>query len=125
MNVFENAYSLERFGICAKSCDCKRCGKELVCGKCAYFSIREEPVNCAKEGVQGCPFRVLLPEEEKKGKIRMTREEAREKAQEMVFMNMNRGDIEAGCRERGIKVTKNRSSMERKLIEALTEEYMK
>ena len=35
------------------------------------------------------------------------------------------GDIEEGCRKRGIKVTKNRSSMEGKLIEALTEEYMK
>ncbi|MDY5477884.1 MULTISPECIES: hypothetical protein [Enterocloster] len=55
----------------------------------------------------------------------MTREEAREKAQEIVFVNMNLGDIEEGCRKRGIKVTKNRSSMEGKLIEALTEEYMK
>lgn len=48
-----------------------------------------------------------------------------EKAQEIVFVDMNRGDIEEGCRKRGIKVTKNRSSMEGKLIKALTEEYMK
>lgn len=40
------------------------------------------------------------------------------------FVNMNLGDIEEACRERGIKVT-NRSSMEGKLIEALVEEYMK
>ncbi|BDF25850.1 hypothetical protein CE91St65_37300 [[Clostridium] symbiosum] len=54
----------------------------------------------------------------------MTRKEAREMAQELVFVNMNLGDIEEACRERGIKVT-NRSSMEGKLIEALVEEYMK
>ena len=82
-------------------------------------------MNCKEDGVQGCPFRVPLPEEEKKGWSRMTREEAREKAQELVFVNMNLGDIEEACRERGIKVTKSRSSMEGKLIEALTEEYMK
>lgn len=52
------------------------------------------------------------------------RKEAREKAQELVFINMNRGDIEEACRKRGIKVTTNRSSMEGKLIEALTEEFM-
>lgn len=121
MHVFENTYGLKRFGICAKNCECNRCGKELVCDKCAYLSMREEPVNCKEDGVQGCPFRVPLPEEEKKGWSRMTREEAREKAQELVFVNMNLGDIE----ERGIKVTKSRSSMEGKLIEALTEEYMK
>lgn len=68
--------------------------------------------NCSKEGVQVCQFRVPL-------------QEARKKAEEMVFVNMNRGDIEEACRERGIKVIKNRSSMEGKLIEALTEEYIK
>lgn len=113
MHVFENTYGLKRFGICAESCECNRCGKKLVCDKCTYLSIREEPVNCSKEGVQVCPFRVPLPEE------------ARKKAEEMVFVNMNRGDIEEACRERGIKVIKNRSSMEGKLIEALTEEYIK
>ena len=102
MHVFENTYGLKRFGICAKNCECNRCGKELVCDKCAYLSMRDEPVNCMEGG-----------------------EEAREKAQEIVFVNMNLGDIEEGCRKRGIKVTKNRSSMEGKLIEALTEEYMK
>lgn len=125
MHVFENTYGLKRFGICAKNCECNRCGKELVCDKCAYLSMRDEPVNCMEGGVQGCPFRVPLPEEEKKGWSRMTRKEAREKAEEMVFVNMNLGDIEEGCRKRGIKVTKNRSSMEGKLIEVLTEEYMK
>lgn len=125
MHVFENTYGLKRFGICAERCECNRCGKKLVCDKCAYLSIREEPVNCMEGGVQGCPFRVPLPEEEKKGWSRMIKKEARKKAEEMVFVNMNRGDIEEACRERGIKVTKNRSSMEGKLIEALTEEYIK
>lgn len=124
MHFFENTYGLKRFGICAESCECNRCGKKLVCDKCTYLSIREEPVNCMEDGVQGCQFRVPLSEE-KKGRSRMTREEAREKAQELVFANMNLGDIEEACRERGIKVTKSRSGMEKKLIEALTEEYMK
>lgn len=82
---FENTYGLKRFGICAESCECNRCGKKLVCDKCAYLSIREEPVNCMEGGVQGCPFRVSLPEEEKKGWSRMTRKEAREMAQELVL----------------------------------------
>ncbi|OPY64056.1 MAG: hypothetical protein A4E56_00110 [Pelotomaculum sp. PtaU1.Bin065] len=55
----------------------------------------------------------------------MTRDEAKEKAQYRVFVCMYRGDIEDECRTRGIKVTKSRCTMEKKLIEALTDEYMR
>lgn len=53
----------------------------------------------------------------------MTREEAKEKAEMKVYVYMNRGDIEEECQERGIKVVKNRSAMEQKLIEAYTNEW--
>jgi 3-dehydroquinate dehydratase len=55
----------------------------------------------------------------------VTREEAREKAQYRVFVDFTRGDIEEECQKRGIKVTKSRSTMEAKLIEALSNEYEK
>lgn len=54
----------------------------------------------------------------------MTSKEARKKAEEIVYIGMCRGDIEEGCRRRGIPVTKNRSSMEGKLIKAIAEELM-
>jgi len=54
--------------------------------------------------------------------IRMTREEAKSKAQEIVFVDYNFGDIEDGCRSRGIKVVKSRNKMEGALIEAMTNE---
>lgn len=55
---------------------------------------------------------------------RMTREAAKKAAETRVYVHMCRGDIEDGCRERGIKA-RGRADMERKLIDAITEEYMK
>lgn len=55
----------------------------------------------------------------------MTEEEAKKNAQYRVFVDMNRGDIEDECERRGIRIVKNRSTMEKKLIEVLTKEYMK
>jgi Fe2+ or Zn2+ uptake regulation protein len=55
----------------------------------------------------------------------MDRETAKKRAEEKVYVYMCRGDIEDECRERGIKVTKNRSQMEEKLIEAFTDEWSK
>jgi len=58
---------------------------------------------------------------EKEGK--MKREEAEERAMNYIcFMNL--GQIESECQERGIKISKNRAVMERKLIAALTVEFM-
>ena len=37
---------------------------------------------------------------------------------------MHLGQIESECQERGIKISKNRAVMERKLIAALTVEFM-
>lgn len=48
----------------------------------------------------------------------------RENIEERVFVYMSRSDIEDNCRERGIKVTKNRSAMEAKLIEAMVQEIV-
>lgn len=63
-------------------------------------------------------------EKDAKVKPGMSEAEAREKAETFVFCDMSRGDIEDGCRRRGIKVTKNRSSMEAALIDAITKEFM-
>ena len=54
----------------------------------------------------------------------MTEDAARERATTRVYVDMCRGDIEAECRRFGIKVAKNRSAMEGKLIDALAAEYM-
>lgn len=54
----------------------------------------------------------------------MSEEQAKEKAQFRVFVDMNRGDIEDECARRGIRIVKSRSTMEQKLIKALTKEYM-
>lgn len=56
--------------------------------------------------------------------MEVIRKLAKEKAETRVYVFMNRGDIEDACRDRGINVVKNRSSMEQKLIEALTGEYL-
>ncbi|MFA5423133.1 MAG: hypothetical protein WC374_04685 [Phycisphaerae bacterium] len=54
----------------------------------------------------------------------MTQERARNAAEEKVFVYMNRADIEQECKKRGIKA-KTRTDMERQLIKALTEDYMR
>ena len=48
----------------------------------------------------------------------MTEQEARKMAEEKVYVYMTLGDIQYTCREFGIKVVKNRYTMEQKLIEA-------
>lgn len=54
----------------------------------------------------------------------MTAEQAREKAMDIVLFAYNRGDIEEECKRRGIKVIKNRSAMEHKLVESMTKEFI-
>lgn len=51
--------------------------------------------------------------------------QAREKAQEKVYIYMFLGEIEDECKNKGIKITKNRSKMESKLIDAYTKEWSK
>lgn len=46
----------------------------------------------------------------------------RQQAQEKVYVYMCLGDIKEECLKRGIKVVKNRSKMEQKLIEAYVKE---
>jgi hypothetical protein len=53
----------------------------------------------------------------------MNEQIAREKAREKVYVYMCIGDIKYECEKRDIKVTKNRSKMEQKLIEAYTKEW--
>lgn len=55
----------------------------------------------------------------------MTMEKAREKAENKVYISMTLGDIEEECKRLGIKVVKNRSSMEQKLIEVYANELFK
>lgn len=55
----------------------------------------------------------------------MTKQEAKKNAEMAVYVNMNRGDIIDACARRGIKPGKDRSKMEQRLIEAMTEEYAK
>lgn len=52
----------------------------------------------------------------------MTKAEAREWAETKVYVYMNRGDIEAACRVRGIKVIRNRLKMEESLITEMVNE---
>lgn len=54
----------------------------------------------------------------------MTKEQAQEKAMNCVFLHMTLGDIEDNCKKRGIRVVKNRATMEHKLIEAMVEELI-
>ena len=49
---------------------------------------------------------------------------AYDKAANIVFVGYCRGDIEDECRSRGIKVVSNRSTMERKLIDTMTLEFL-
>lgn len=53
----------------------------------------------------------------------MTKDQARNKAMDHVFLHMTRYDVDDACKERGIRISKNRSSMEWKLIEALSYEW--
>ena len=55
----------------------------------------------------------------------MNATEAHDKAFEIVCIYMTRGDIEDACEERGIRVVKNRATMEKKLIAAMTAEFEK
>lgn len=83
-----------------------------------YMQYKAEGLEAQAEAyLKGC-------EEDAKVQPGMTEAEAREKAEMYVFCDMSRGDIEDGCRRRGIKVSKNRGIMEKALIDAITKEYM-
>lgn len=58
-------------------------------------------------------------------KNKMTEDEAHKKAEILVLCDMALSDIESECRRRDIKVTKNRTQMEKALVEAITKEYTK
>lgn len=64
-------------------------------------------------------------ESEAAEKNKMTEDEARKKAEILVLCDMALSDIERECRRRDIKVTKNRTQMEKALVEAITKEYTK
>lgn len=53
----------------------------------------------------------------------MTKEQAKNKAQTKVFLYMNIGDIEQECINMNIPISKNRHTMEKKLIEAYITEW--
>ena len=53
----------------------------------------------------------------------LTEHEARKLAEEKVYVYMTLGDIQDACREFGIKVVKNRHTMERKLIKAYVKKW--
>lgn len=55
----------------------------------------------------------------------MNKEEAKEKAERKVYVSMNRGDIEDECIRNGLKLSKDRGVMERRLIKFYTEEWTK
>ena len=66
-------------------------------------------------------------EERDRARAGLTEEEAREKAEERVYCDMCRADIETECVLRGIGIVKKptkRGDLERALINALTKEYM-
>ena len=53
----------------------------------------------------------------------LTEREARKMAEEKVYVHMTLGDIHDACREFGIKVIKNRHTMEQKLIETYRKKW--
>ncbi len=52
----------------------------------------------------------------------MSKEEAIDRAETQVYVYMKRGEIEEACRRRDITVSRDRSKMEKALIEALVAE---
>lgn len=52
-------------------------------------------------------------------------EDAKRQAEELVFISMDRNDIEKACKDREIKIFRNRTKMESELIKAITEEILK
>ena len=55
--------------------------------------------------------------------MELTEKEARKMAKEKVYIYMTLGDIQDACRELGIKVVKNRHTMEQKLIETYIKKW--
>lgn len=53
----------------------------------------------------------------------MTKDQAKLKAMDLVFLRMTREDFETACRDRGIRISSDHSRARRKLIEALSYEW--
>lgn len=120
---FLNEYTIKEFGLEGDCtiCDCGRCSK--TCTDCDWIAVHG-PVNCHNGGVQGCPY-MPKPLERSKGLFDSDkREDAKRRAEELVFISMSRGDIERECKKRDIKITLKRAEMESKLVERIYEEIL-
>lgn len=49
--------------MCSKLCDCNNCIKKASCTECQYQESQLDKINCLKNGLQGCPYRVKSIEE--------------------------------------------------------------
>ena len=49
--------------MCVKQCDCNNCYKKKICADCPYC-FEDKAVDCNKNGVQGCKYKVDYPKRE-------------------------------------------------------------
>lgn len=122
--VFFNEYTLKKFGLEGDCgiCSCTKCSKS--CTDCDWIAMHG-PINCHDGGIRYCPY-MPKPFEKPKGLFDSDKiEDAKRQAEELVFISMDRNDIEKACKDREIKIFRNRIKMESELIKAITEEILK
>ena len=53
--------------MCTKICDCNNCFKNKTCTSCVFQSevISKKEINCQRDGIQGCPYKVKFPHKNK------------------------------------------------------------
>nr|DAH57424.1 MAG TPA: Alliin lyase 1 [Caudoviricetes sp.]DAY55230.1 MAG TPA: Alliin lyase 1 [Caudoviricetes sp.] len=53
--------------MCTKICDCNNCFKNKTCTSCVLQSevISKKEIDCQRDGIQGCPYKVKFPHKNK------------------------------------------------------------
>jgi len=116
--------TLKKYGFCSDECICHSCEKVTPCNECDYIAIWQgmgDNVNCLRGGLSHCPFVVSYG---KSHYFPHQREEAIEKAEEIVYVLLSANDIERECHKRNINTLNNRHETETSLINALVNELM-
>lgn len=47
--------------MCVKNCDCNNCYKIHTCTDCKHCKYQSSKVDCMRNGIKGCPYKVPYP----------------------------------------------------------------
>lgn len=47
--------------MCVRKCDCNNCYKKKTCMDCEHCHYPFGEVDCYRDGIKGCPFKIPFP----------------------------------------------------------------